>query len=491
MLLPYNVLQNQGFLGRLTESAALLEVNSRPEASIVAVYGRRRVGKTELVEQTYRERNLLKFEGLEGGDAKRQMEHALYQLARYANDSSIEKLQFTRWTEFLDYLGRFIDRGVWTLYFEELQWIAAYQEGFISELKHAWDNTLRRNPKLVVVLCGSAPSFMVGRVLRSKALYGRVFKEIHLQPFPLRDTAEFIGEGRSAFEIMEAQLALGGIPEYLKLARDESSTYLALCRNAFLPNSRLLQEYERIFVSSLAKNEHYRKILGFLATRHNASRAEIAGHLRLKPGGTLSALMDDLELCGFIEGVIPYDREPGTKLVRYQIADPYLHFYHRFLARQRRAVESGTFLDRPTQALPLHEYQQWLGFAFERWCRSQHHRIAEILGFSGVRYRSGAWIERNEPGGFQFDLVFERADSVLTVCEIKYTTMPVGLTVAREYARRLQALEVRPRTTIHRVLVSAAGVEPAVATGGYFDRIVTIEDIVGRDDGPHGRSWAP
>ena len=182
MLKPYKVLRNPEFIGREDERAALLEVNSRPDPSIVVVYGRRRVGKTELLEQVYRDRKLLKFEGLEGGNPARQMEHALYQLARYAADSAIERLRFTRWLEFFDYLARFVGQGVWTLYLEELQWLASYQGDFVSELKHAWDNTLRRNPKLVLVLCGSAPSFVVGTVLRSQALYGRVFKEIQLRP---------------------------------------------------------------------------------------------------------------------------------------------------------------------------------------------------------------------------------------------------------------------------------------------------------------------
>jgi AAA+ ATPase superfamily predicted ATPase len=480
MISPCNILQDPNFLGRQEEKRTLLEVDAHPEASIVVVYGRRRVGKTELLEQTFRERNLIKFEGLEGEGTARQMKHVLYQLARYADDRAIERLRFTRWIEFFDYLARFVEHGVWTLYFEELQWLASYRGEFISELKQAWDNTLRRNPRLVVVLCGSAPSFMLGKVLRSKALYGRVFKEIHLRPFPLSDTAAFIGGSRSAFDVMDAQLALGGIPEYLKLVREESSTYLALCKNAFVPNARLLQECDRIFVSSLGKNVHYRKVLEFLAARRSASRNEIAVRLRLKPGGTLSALLDDLESSGFIEGVIPYDKGSRGKLVRYQIADPYLHFYYRFVFPQRRAVETGTFLDRPTEGLPLHEYQQWLGFAFERWCRSQHHRLAEILGFSGVRYRSGVWMERGKRSGFEFDLVFERADRVLTVCEIKYTVTPVGSAVAKEFARKLQSIDVPRRTTIHRVLVSASGAAPEVASGRHFDRIVTIEDIFGR-----------
>ncbi len=489
-LIPYKVLENRSFQGRKAEIRLLEEAASSGKPSLVAVYGRRRVGKTELIEQSLRTRNLLKFEGLEGGDEKRQMEQALYQLARYAGDSHIEKLRFTRWLELFDFLGRFVEHGVWTLYFEEVQWLASYKDDLVSDLKHAWDNTFRRNPRIMVVLCGSAPSFMVAKVLRSHSLYGRVAKEIHLKPFTLDVTAGFLGPNRSPFDVLEAQLALGGIPEYLKLARDESSTYLSLSKSSFVPNAYFLNECDRIFVSSLAENTHYRRIVEHLAARRSATRQEIADRCRLKPGGTLSALLDDLEMCGFIEGVVPYDRGPRSKIVRYQIADPYLQFYYRFIAPERRAIDTGTFQDNPTAALPLHEYHQWLGYAFERWCRSEHHRIASLLGFGGVRYRSGAWIERTRPtrggrgsrkeeaGGFQFDLVFDRADRVLTVCEIKHTSAPVGTQAAKEFARRVEALDVPKRTTVQRVLVSPAGAEPEVERGGYFDRVLNLDDLM-------------
>ncbi len=480
MLQPLEIAQNKQFLGREDELRSLRAVDASAEASLVVVYGRRRVGKTELVEQAYRERRPLKFEGIEGGDTARQLEQAVYQLSRYAGDGALQKLRFTRWLEFFDYLATFVERGAWTLYFEEVQWLAAYGEEFVADLKHAWDNALRRNPRLVVVLCGSAPSFMLGKVLRSRALYGRVAKEIRLAPFSFADTAAFVGARRSTFDLFEAQLALGGIPEYLKLVRTQSSTYLALCTHAFLPDAHLLSECERIFVSSLAKSVHYRGIVEFLAARRGATRAEIAAHCGIKAGGTLSSVLEDLELCGFIEGVVPYDKEATSKLVRYQIADPYLQFYYRFIAPQRRAIESGSFVGRPTAALPLHHYQQWLGYVFERWCRAQHRRIAELLGFGAVRYRSGAWIERGGGDGFQFDLVFDRADHVLTLCEIKYTQAPVGPAAAKELAQRTEALAIPRRTTVERVLISAAGVEPEVTAGGGFDRVLALGELLGR-----------
>jgi hypothetical protein len=480
MLQPLAIAQNKLFLGRAEELRALRAVDASAEASLVVVYGRRRVGKTELVEQAYRERRPLKFEGIEGGDTARQLEQAVYQLSRYAGDGALQRLRFTRWLEFFDYLAPFVERGPWTLYFEEVQWLAAYGEEFVADLKHAWDNSLRRNPRLVVVLCGSAPAFMVGKVLRSRALYGRVAKEIRLAPFPFADTAAFVGARRSTFDLFEAQLALGGIPEYLKLVRTEGSTYLALCTHAFLPDAYFLNECERIFVSSLARNAHYRTIVEFLAARRGATRSEIAARCGVKAGGTLSSVLEDLELCGFIDGVVPYDKGPASKLIRYQIADPYLQFYYRFIAPQRRAIESGAFVGRATAALPLHHYQQWLGYVFERWCRTQHRHIAELLGFGAVRYRSGTWLKRDAADGFQFDLVFDRADHVLTLCEIKYTATPVGFGVAKEFAQRVEPLTVPRRTTVERVLISAAGADPELAAGGGFDRVLTLHELVGR-----------
>ncbi|MBI4585718.1 MAG: hypothetical protein HY717_17030 [Planctomycetes bacterium] len=132
---------------------------------------------------------------------------------------------------------------------------------------------------------------MITKVARGQALYGRISAEINLQPLRIAEVRQFLGKGRSEREAMEAQLALGGIPEYLKLARTESSVYLALCRHSFLPDSYFLNEHERVFISSLARNPNYCRIVDFLAKRKSATRSEISAHCRSKAGGTLSALL--------------------------------------------------------------------------------------------------------------------------------------------------------------------------------------------------------
>ncbi|MBI4585719.1 MAG: hypothetical protein HY717_17035 [Planctomycetes bacterium] len=188
--------------------------------------------------------------------------------------------------------------------------------------------------------------------------------------------------------------------------------------------------------------------------------------------------MKDLDLCNFIEAVLPYDREEGSKLVRYQVADPYLHFYFRFIQPKRQAIANGSFEQSPEKALPLQEYHQWLGYAFERWCRREHVRIAQILGFSGVQYRSGAYFARGADPGFQFDLVFERADRVITVCEIKFTTQPIGSSAVQGFERALSRLKLTPTQSVHRVLINAAGIDAHLAANPIFDRVITLSELL-------------
>ena len=201
--------ENPTFIGRRYELERLRETGDCAEASILVVYGRRRVGKTELLEQAYRERNVLKFEGFEGQGQAEQIQAVLWQLAEYANDPLVRKLSLATWAEVFQVIGKYVSTGTWTLYLEELQWLANYDHKLIAELKFVWDNQLRRNRNLLLVLCGSSPSFMINSVLHSKALYNRSQHELRLRPFSLQETRSFLGGQRSVQEVMDAYLSVG------------------------------------------------------------------------------------------------------------------------------------------------------------------------------------------------------------------------------------------------------------------------------------------
>ncbi|SCA63912.1 Uncharacterized protein SCG7109_BO_00020 [Chlamydiales bacterium SCGC AG-110-M15] len=468
------------FVGRTRELKKLHDIDEESEPSIVIVYGRRRVGKTELLEQAFRDRNILKFEGIEGLSEAEQFANAMRQLANYVQDDLLNKVNIKSWSEFFDIVAKYTKEGRWTIYLEELQWLANYEDKLISELKYAWDNLFRRNSEIILVLCGSAPSFMLDKVVHSKALYNRSQHEIHLQELNILDTKSFLKK-RSDREIFNAYLTVGGVPEYLKWLDKESSVFLSLCHNAFTSGSFFSREYEKIFTSSLANNKHYQEIIETLSKHKFLSREELATKLKISSGGTLSTLLTDLDKCGFISKYHPYNLNDGTNIIRYAIADNYLHFYFNFIKPILTNIANGDYDDAPQSAIKMDSYAKWLGFAFERWCRRYNRLIAKILGFSGIQYRSGAFFSRTtnkKDPGYQIDLVFDRADNVYTICEIKYLQSPAGIKVISDMEKKLSLFPNKGNKTLHKVLICNEGADSSVLERAYFDQIITCKDLI-------------
>ncbi len=476
---PKKIKKMKHFVGRHNEQKRLIDIGDSKESSILIVYGRRRVGKTELLEQTYADRNILKFEGIKGKSQEEQIIHVLWQLSEYANDPILVKLKLNNWVEVFKLIYDRVPEGKWTIYFEEVQWLAEYKDAFISELKFAWDNYFRYREGLLVILCGSAPSFIVNNVIFSKSLYNRSQHELHLKEFGLAETMEFLSS-RSRREVMDAYLTIGGIPEYLKWCKTSSSVFTSICKNAFTPDSFFSKEYERIFVSSLAENKHYKAIIKFLAKVRFATREEILNHLKISSSGTISNLLKDIELCGFIEKYTPYNLNEESPLSRYCISDHYLQFYYKFINPIDAEIQRGVFQENPSSALQMDAYQKWLGYAFERFCRKRHHLIAKTLGFHGIHYLAGALYNKKtqkEDPGFQFDLVFDRDDHVMTLCEMKYVQTKVGIGVIEEFERKLEFLPNLKRKTIQKVLVTTEGASDSLINRHYFDQVVTLDDL--------------
>ncbi len=470
------------FVGRTDEMKIIKDASISGEAGIVVVYGRRRVGKTELIEHTLHERNLIKLEGVEDGDKQAQMVRVLYQLSKIHNDPHITRMQFNTWLEFFDFVADKISKGKWTLYLEEVQWLAEYKNELISDLKYVWDNKFRHNSDLLIILCGSSPSFMHNQVIHSKALYNRSIYEINLSEFSLKETKEFL-EKRSRREIMDAYLTIGGIPEYLKRINKYSSIHIGICEQSFKKDSYFSNEKNRIFISSFASNVHYQAIIDFLSQVKFADKKDIEKYLNITAGGNLTNVLKDLELCGFIDRYVPYQANSNSNMVRYCIADSYLRFYFKFISPLSERIKQGEFNKAPLHALNKGAYQSWLGFAFERFCRKHSYLIATIIGFSAVRYKSGAFFNRNTTkaqAGYQIDLIFDRADHVLTICEIKYTEGKIDVEVIEQFEKKLSLMPNKENKTIEKVLISANGASDSLISRAYFDRIITLDDIFER-----------
>lgn len=468
-------------IGRKFEKRQILDTLESKAQSLIIVYGRRRIGKSFLIQNCIAEKNFVKFEGVEKKPFIFQLQTCLNSLSKYLNEPSVAKLKFDSWLEFFNYLAEKLAKKEIVLYFEEVQWLAEYKPDFATELKHAWDNHFARVPNIKIILCGSATSFMIREIVNSTALYGRAQTVVELGSFTLEETVQFFGAARSKYEALDAILTSGGVPEYLNYLKKESSIFTALAKHTFLPRSYFSLEFEKIFISNLANYRYYKKILQLLAKTKYLSRQDLADKLGISAGGTFSEILEDLRVIEFIDEYSTFEKDPEkSKLVRYCIRDNYINFYYKFIASKLKYISNGDFVDNPLRAINRHQYAQYLGYSFERFCVANSRRIAKILNFGEVEYSAGSWFKRGGQNyGFQIDLAFNRKDKVLTLCEIKYQSEPVGKEVVSEFEIKLKTIQEnykRDRLRIQKVLIAPNGGNNTAVE--YFDRILTIDDFI-------------
>ncbi len=498
----YKIQKNRHFVGRTYWWRRLKEIDEKNEATVIVIYGRRRVGKTELIEQFFSDRKVLKFEGIQPDrkitsntkkEKKRQVTQCLRRLGKYVEmEQEYRHIKLDLWSDFFDILSQYVEKEDVILYFEEIQWLSNYQDEFIAELKPFWDDVFRRNKKLRLVFSGSSPSFVVGQFMSNSAFYNRSENLIHLKPFNLMETNEYL-KPKGPREVMLAAITTGGVCEYLKQIKDEPSVYSGLCKKSFEPMSFFSTECDKVFVSSLSSNRHYRKIVDYLAKKKFAGRNEIykaivPGKKNLKdvsPGGSFTMLLDDLESLGLIDKYPPLiSKNENSRLIRYCISDEYLHFYFNFIKSKIKEINNGKFIKDASTAINTHNFEKAMGFSFERWCRKNEMLFARIMNFGNVAYQAGAFFNRNTNSDlpvFQIDLMYIRKDHKIIICEIKYYDGEVKSNVEREVAKKIELFKkynVKYKNyTFEKTLITTEGAKEALIKKEFFDYIITFDDI--------------
>jgi hypothetical protein len=491
--------KNRRFTGRESYWQRLKEIDAQDEAAIVVVYGRRRVGKTELIEQFFQGRPVLKFEGLQPdsgsvrrGDAQekqRQIDECVNRLSRYLGRPEYRNLRIGRWGDFFELLVPVLEKEPVILYLEELQWMANYGSELLSEFKPWWDDVLRHNRRLRVVISGSSPSFIVSQFLASSAMYNRSNHMMKLRPFTLDEIDGFLRKGEQ--ETLLAAIAVGGIPEYLKQIAGAPSVFIGLCQKSFGPEAFFRVEKDRVFVSSLSGNRFYEGIIDYLARHKSATRNTLHKALTrgqsAAPGGSFSAVLQELVDLDFVERHVPVTLAPKgadparSRQARYAIADEYLHFYYCFIEKRKADIDKGKYASNPVAAVNRQDFSKLMGHSFERWCRRNEHLIARHLGFGGVvDYSYGPWYEKDSA---QIDLMFIRKDSKLIVCEVKYNNeSPLTRQVIREVQGKVDAfLASHPkyaRYTVETALITTEPVPQSLQQEAYFTYLVTGADLL-------------
>ena len=470
------------FIGREAELRSLSGFLQRATPSIAVIYGRRRIGKSLLIRKALEGRRVLMFEGLENQSTREQIQAFTFELARQT-DRAPDPGSIRTWRDALVALEPILRKAPACVVLDEFQWQANYRHDLVSNLKMVWEQYLANIPGVKLILCGSIASFMLSKVVRSSALYGRTDLQMRLDAFSLGEAGELLHD-KGFDEVIEAYLCFGGIPKYLDLVRDYSSVRAAVEQLAFEDNGYFVEEYDRVFTSHFGRNPDYRKIVMALAGQpQGLFRKDLAVRAGIDLGGTLSAHLEDLESAGFITSVVPFDKGGHSRLIRYLLSDLYMRFYFAFIRPNLSRIRSRVQHDLFARISQSGRFHAWKGRAFEYLCMGHARQLAQILGFAGIDFSSGPYFRSpaRDAAGFQVDLLFARADNVLTLCEMKCSAAPVGTDVIREVERKVQHLQQEfPAKTIQRVLVIQGEPSREVLRSGYFYRIVHAQELTGR-----------
>ena len=311
-------------------------------------------------------------------------------------------------------------------------------------------------------------------------MYGRTDKIIHLKEFSLSESRKML-PSYGIHELLDAQMMLGGIPKYLELIQGFPSLYAAIDELGLRQNGYFVNEFDRIFVSHFGRNEDYKKIITLLAKHpYGLFRKDIIKKSGIDAGGGLSKQLDNLESAGFISIVHPIDKSTNTRILKYYLSDAYLNFYYSFIKPNLNQINNGPSQNFST-LIQQGFFYNWKGRAFENLCQQNSLKIAKILGFSGINYRVGPYFraQKGKNPGIQIDLIFDRDDYVLTLCEMKTSRSVIGTDVIEEIELKRETLQkIYPRHTIQSVLIYDGKISKNLINSPYIYRKIDVTELI-------------
>jgi uncharacterized protein len=452
-------------VGREHEIKLMNSFLESEESDLLVVTGRRRVGKTYLIRQIYQENMVLDFTGTKDAEAANQLEKFRDKLSEYSPEFS-DKIIPENWASAFKYLKEYLgnfrkSKKKKVIFLDEVPWIDSHKSGFLEELQYWWNNWAV-NQNILVVLCGSATSYIIKKIYNDKGgLHNRVTQKIHLLPFTLAETQEMLlkkGINYAIYDLLQLYMMLGGIPFYIMQVQKGESPAQAIQRICFSPDGLLNAEFDNLYAAIFDKHENHVNVVRALATKwQGLTRAEIVKATKLSDGGGLSRILEELETCSFITKIPPLLNIKKDTIFR--LTDEYSLFYFAFI-EGRNAATNANWLQRHTTEKV---FKIWQGYAFENLCFKHIEAIKIALGISGIYSTIHSYFAKKttESPGMQIDMIINRADNAINLCEIKFYSDQV--TVTEEMAntlrkRRSKFIELSGiKQTVFNTLISTFG----------------------------------
>lgn len=472
-------------VGRLEEKKTLQSALASPKAEMVSIIGRRRVGKTFLVKSVYLDEIDFEITGIQQATRKEQLRNFMLQLSKYSGDS-FPLMAPKDWLEAFYLLSKFLELkkkpGKMVVFLDELPWLATHRSGFLKGLSWFW-NSWAVNQPIVVVICGSAASWMIKNVVHHKGgLHNRITKRLYLKPFSLSETEHFLKAKNLNFgryQILHLYMAMGGIPHYLdeiEAGKSAAQNIDAIC---FSENGLLWDEFPKLYASLFDNSEAHVKVVRALAGRHKGlTRKEIVQSSGLPEGGGASVVIEKLLHSGFISVYQPFGKKKKDSL--YRLTDEFSLFFLRFMENNRQEGPGVWQQWSKTQA-----YVVWASYAFENICLKHVPQIKKALGISGVYSTASSFLRKGteEEAGFQFDLLIDRNDHVINICEIKFyaAEFTIDKAIAMDYRNKIAAFRetTRTRKQAFLTMITTFGVKKNQHSLGLVDAELTMDDLFG------------
>jgi uncharacterized protein len=424
-------------IGRDIERKILDDVYNSPKAELVVVYGRRRVGKTYLIKKHFEKEVVFNFTGTIEGSVEMQLDNFNTKLCEWQK-LKIETKTPEDWTEALNrlkvYLKPKVKKKKVVVFLDEFPWIDSQKSGFLAAFGYFWNDWCTDQPNLKVIICGSAASWMIRKVIRDKGgLHNRVTEKIRLLPFTLDETERFLKSKKinlEQYHIAQLYMILGGIPHYLNNVKPGESVAQTIDRMCFLKDGLLNNEFVQLYSSLFHKFSHHVEVVKKLSTRAEGfTRKEIIETAKISSGGTTTLVLQELEESGFIKGYKPFDKKKAIS--QYKLIDEFTIFYFKFIENQKVTGSWDKYMSTAS-------WKVWSGFAFEALCQKHIVPMKQKLGISGVFTTEACWRTRGSEAekGVQIDLLIDRNDQSINLCEMKFSGEKY--TIDATYAEQLQ-----------------------------------------------------
>ena len=474
-------------IGRERELAELQRSMDSDRSEFVIVYGRRRVGKTFLVDNFFHYQYDFSYVGGHRLTKNKQLRNFAKALKKYANMSKQPK--FADWDDAFDALESFLDtlpsekRKV--VFFDEMPWIDTPHSEFVDALEMFWNGWASRRNDIVFVASGSSTSWMVDKLVDNQGgLHGRITNNIYVRPFTLHEVELYLqsrGAAWDLYQILQAYMTIGGIPFYYSLLNVKESLVQNIDRLFFRKNGELQTEFEELYTALFSNSEKYTAVVKLLnGKREGMTREEIMSATKMD-STMLTKVLRNLERCDFVIRYSQFGNKKKGSIFR--LVDFYTLFYYRFLEKFNSQDEHWW-----SHNFQSHAVESWQGLAFELLCLMHLNQIKAKLGISGIATEASSW--RYMPGkdkdtenvgkGAQIDLLIDRADRTINLCEMKFSTTPFRISDAYEQSLRARMEVFRTQVKTTKSLVNTFVTTFGVADGVHRSIVhseVTMDDL--------------